>query len=234
MRSAGDAAIALPQWPPALPRPPRPAVDFVIAAHDEAATVGAVARAVRDSPSCGLLIVVADACHDATAAEARSAGAWVIETDAHNKGTAMALGLEHVTASRVGFVDADIEGLRPEHIDALAQFPDAMTVGTKAASPELIARTPLPPIGGERVLPASLARRANLADSGYEAEMKLNLAAKQMGIPIVEVPMPGVRHRSDADDLDPIKQLRLWAAVVRGYFTYGRSARPRDMGQRAR
>ncbi|MGN6867083.1 MAG: glycosyltransferase [Solirubrobacteraceae bacterium] len=129
---------------------------LVVPAHNEAATVGAVARAIRGSSSCGSLIVIADACHDATGAEARSAGALVIELDARNKGTAMAAGLRYVTTSSVGFIDADLEGLEPEHIDALTRFPGQMAIGLRSASPELIAKTALPPIGGERVLPANV------------------------------------------------------------------------------
>lgn len=71
----------------------------VIPAHDEAAMVFAAVTAVRaaaDHAHTALrLILVADACRDATATLAREAGAEVLEIDAHNVGTARAAGFRH-------------------------------------------------------------------------------------------------------------------------------------------
>jgi glycosyltransferase involved in cell wall biosynthesis len=207
----------------------RRSIDFVVPAHNEAASVGAVVRAIRGSACCRAVIVVADACHDATAAEAQAAGAeLVVEVAAHDKGTAMARGLDFVRTPSVGFVDADLEGLQPEHLDALASFPGEMAVGCGPGARELIASTtPLPPIGGQRVLPTAVARAADLSGSGYEAEMKLNLAARQMGVRTVEVPLPGLRHPIDEANFDPVKQLlKLWPGVARGWWSYLRGGRP--------
>ncbi|WP_218221197.1 glycosyltransferase [Nesterenkonia sp. Act20] len=94
----------------------------VIPAHDEAATVLAAVTAVRAAADhAGALvhlIVVADACSDATAALAREAGAEVLEIDAHNVGAARAAGFRH--------------GLR-----ATAPGPGSLRPGSQTAAPWL-------------------------------------------------------------------------------------------------
>ncbi len=71
----------------------------VIPAHDEAATVFAAITAVRAAAEHARtalrLILVADACSDATATLAREAGADVLEVDVHNVGAARAAGFRH-------------------------------------------------------------------------------------------------------------------------------------------
>ncbi len=202
----------------------RASVDFIVPAHNEMTTVGAVVSAIACSYCCRTVTVVADACDDHTAAEALAAGAHaVISIEARDKGTAMAVGLHLAAGSNVGtvgFIDADLDGLRPEHLDMLAGFPGEMAVGLRSASLELVASTPLPPIGGERILPTAVAVAANLCGSGYEAEMRLNLAARKMGVATIKVPMPGVSHCTEASDLSPSKHARLWGGVGRGLLDY--------------
>ncbi|QBI56596.1 glycosyltransferase [Streptomonospora litoralis] len=76
------------------------AAAVVIPANDEAATIEAcVHAAAASSAACGIpaarrhLIVVADACADATAALARRAGALVVETGHRSAGAARAAGM---------------------------------------------------------------------------------------------------------------------------------------------
>jgi cellulose synthase/poly-beta-1,6-N-acetylglucosamine synthase-like glycosyltransferase len=79
---------------------PAPSFVVLMPAHDEEGTVGAtVTRVLRQLPAHGRLLVVADNCSDGTAAEARLAGAEVIErTDAarRGKGHALAHGVAHL------------------------------------------------------------------------------------------------------------------------------------------
>jgi cellulose synthase/poly-beta-1,6-N-acetylglucosamine synthase-like glycosyltransferase len=72
-------------------------------AHDEAGAIAATVFAVlRELPAGGRLLVVADNCSDTTAAEARAAGAEVVERhDAvlRGKGHALAFGVQHLRAA---------------------------------------------------------------------------------------------------------------------------------------
>lgn len=87
---------------------------IVVPARDEAVTVGACiasiaaareALAARVPRVESQLVVVADACVDATAAIARAAGAEVVEIDAASVGEARRAGIEHGLAGWSGADD---------------------------------------------------------------------------------------------------------------------------------
>jgi glycosyltransferase involved in cell wall biosynthesis len=193
-------------------------IDFVVPAHNEQATVGAVVAAIQAARSARTVIVVSDASTDHTAAEAAARGAVVLQLDAGDKGSAMAAGLHMVSTPRVGFIDADLTGLTPQHIDQLAAMPaGVMAVGVRDTTARI---NSLPPIGGERILPTVVARAAGLEGAGYTAEMRLAHAAKRVGVPTEDVRLRGLQHRTN---LTPTS-VRRWAQVGRGYasYTFGR------------
>ncbi|MBK6005158.1 glycosyltransferase [Ramlibacter ginsenosidimutans] len=72
----------------------------LVPAHDEAGTIQTTIAAVRAQlPASARLLVVADNCSDTTAAEARAAGAEVIErhdASLRGKGYALAFGVRHL------------------------------------------------------------------------------------------------------------------------------------------
>jgi cellulose synthase/poly-beta-1,6-N-acetylglucosamine synthase-like glycosyltransferase len=92
---------------------PLPSYAVLMPAHDEAGTIAAPVAAVLKQLAPGArLLVVADNCSDATAAEARAAGAEVIERQdpARGKGHALAFGVAHLAADPpqvVLVIDAD-------------------------------------------------------------------------------------------------------------------------------
>jgi cellulose synthase/poly-beta-1,6-N-acetylglucosamine synthase-like glycosyltransferase len=104
-----------------------PRVVVLVPAHNEVAQIGETVRAlVRDLPAEGSVLVVADNCADETAAQARSAGAVVVERQDLSrvgKGFAISRGLEHLAASPpevVIIVDADCQ-ISPGGVAILAQ-----------------------------------------------------------------------------------------------------------------
>ena len=194
-------------------------VDYVVPAHNEQDTIRAVVLAIHAAASARRVIVIADACTDQTAAEAGSAWAEVVHINAADKGSAMAAGLNMVQSNRVGFIDGDLHGLTPGDVDRLAAAPaDSMAVGLRgrAARIDLFPLFSIPPIGGERILPAAVARDAQLNGSGYAAEMRLAAAAKRAGLRTVDVPLRGVTHRTRTG---PRAAMR-WAQVTTGYAHY--------------
>lgn len=175
----------------------------VIPAHDEQTSIGAVVAAAAGYDT----VVVADACTDETAAVARGLGARVIEIDAGDKGTAMAAGLAAVGSDDVLFLDADLIGLTPRHVDALASSPPAagMVVGVRDGT----AHTGLPPISGERRLPVGFLRGVRLAGQGYRTELLIDAAVARAGLPHRSVRMVGVTN--------PTRSLRhplMWADLA--------------------
>lgn len=83
----------------------------VIPAHDEQAVIGRCLRALADGTVDGELdvIVVANGCHDDTAAVAKAEGAAVIETPVGGKANALRLGDARCTTFPRLYLDADSE-----------------------------------------------------------------------------------------------------------------------------
>jgi hypothetical protein len=50
-----------------------------------------------------------------------------------------------------------------------------------------------------RVLRRREALGANLSGASYRAKMRLAASAKQLGVPIVEVALPGLQHQTSLD-----------------------------------
>jgi glycosyltransferase involved in cell wall biosynthesis len=187
-------------------------VDVVICAHDEEQRLGGVLAAVMPSPGVGLVLVVADACSDATAAVASWWGAAVLSIDAHDKGSAMAAGLSYVTTDDVLFLDADLEGLTPAHVAALASLPPygGQVVGLAMGAAWL--GNALPSISGQRRVPAALARSVGLAGVGWQAETKINAAVGRAGLPWRQYLLEGVINPARLD-------LGEWLSIMAAYLS---------------
>ncbi|HVM98296.1 MAG TPA: glycosyltransferase family 2 protein, partial [Candidatus Acidoferrales bacterium] len=100
------ALASIPQGSERRSVQPRNRFAVVVPAHDEAGTIGATIRRLRQQEYpqqlCSV-IVVADNCVDETASEARGAGAVVLERndpDRRSKGYALAWALPQIIASQ--------------------------------------------------------------------------------------------------------------------------------------
>lgn len=98
---------------PARRETPLPSYAVLMPAHNEAGTLaGPVGAVLKQLSPGGRLLVVADNCSDATAAEARALGAEVVERESpvRGKGHALAFGVAHLAADPpqvVLVIDAD-------------------------------------------------------------------------------------------------------------------------------
>lgn len=94
---------------------------MILPAYNEEQRIGKVLQAVTRAKLPHEIIVVSDASQDRTAQVARGFnGVRVIELPFNaGKGGAMAAGAQATDAPILAFVDADLTGLRPEHLDAI-------------------------------------------------------------------------------------------------------------------
>jgi hypothetical protein len=111
----------------------------------------------------------------------------------------MATGLAHVSTPTVLFIDADLSGLRAEHVTYLAVAPPVggMLVGVRGKVltgriPSLLAMWPS--ISGERRMPTEFARSVHLNGVGWKAETLINVAAVRQHLPHSQVVMLGVAN----------------------------------------
>lgn len=176
------------------------AVDVVVCAHNEAPRIGSVLDAIVKAKTPGNVITVADRCTDATARIAQDYG-LVIPTTAGTKGTAMAVGLGAVETDLVLYIDADLAGLKPQHVDALCTYAplDGQLVGVRGSLDGFRAPRVLsiwPSISGERRLPADFARSLRLAGRGWETETYVDAMVARTGLPHRQIILRGVSNPS--------------------------------------
>ena len=192
-------------------------VDVIIPAHNESGTIEGVLEAVRGSEYVGHVIVVADNCDDATHVLAMQYTSSVLPAHFSNKGSSMAMGLDYVHTPYVAFCDADLEGLRSDHIDELCSLENkGQTAGLFSWN-----NMKLPPITGQRCLPTEVAKRSGLFGSGWEAEHRINATVSAMGLPWKHFHLDGVKHPSKLSKYDPMGWSKTMGQVALAMWKYG-------------
>lgn len=215
-------------------RRPRNAV-VIIPALDEADTVGTVVRCAC-SARVGPVVVVDDGSTDATAQVARRAGAEVLRLP-HNvgKGGAVAAGAERRSEDVVVLLDADLTGLRPEHVCALAAPVLAgeavMTRGvfTEGRWSTTTAQHIAPQLNGQRgILRDHLLQVPGLSTSRYGIEVAITDHATAERWVAIDVALPGVSQVTKEEKLGVVrgvlKRLRMYGEILRQVlFAQGRT-----------
>lgn len=179
-------------------------VSVIIAAFNEAPTVGRCVADVVGHPQVSEIIVVDDGSSDDTAEQARKAGARVI-TLKENRGKALALdaGVAATRGDVLVFLDADVTGLTHEVLSRIIrpviEGRCEMFVGVRARKTLWLNRLlrVFPIIGGERAVTRALWQRVpERHKRGFRIEIALNHTAKYygggMGFDLIE----GVVHRT--------------------------------------
>jgi glycosyltransferase involved in cell wall biosynthesis len=190
------------------PAPRGPGVVAVIPARNEARTVGAVVYAALDARLVDEVVVVDSASGDDTAAVAAAHGARVVSETVPGKGQAMRAGVAASDADVVVFLDADLVGLRPEHVDGLVA---AVAGGGTDMACGLFDRGPvanrvflhaLPVLTGQRALRRELFLRLAPRDvQGYRVEAALNSLVARQGLDRHDAVLAGLWHRTKEEKL---------------------------------
>lgn len=189
--------------------------DAVVPARNEAPTVAAVVEACRRCTYTRDVIVVDDGSSDATAENARAAGAKVVRRDpgeAGSKADAMHAGVQASDAEAILFVDADCLGLTAGHLDDICRpFMEGRAVMSlgffdyRFWNP-LVLR--LPPTTGERIVPRWVWDEIPAENrKGWTIEIMINQVIAERRLPTVARIMQGVTHRTKRQKF----------GVVRGY-----------------
>jgi polyisoprenyl-phosphate glycosyltransferase len=188
--------------------PIRP-VTAVIPAWNEAQTIGAVVWAALDASLVDEVIVVDNASSDGTAAVAATHGARVVIETVRGKGEAMRAGVAAAPhAAVIVFLDGDLVGLRPHHVDDLVA---AVVSGDVDMACGLFDRGPLanrvflhvlPVLAGQRALRRELFERLDGNDlHGYRVEAALNSLVARYGMVRRDRVLPGLWHRTKEEKL---------------------------------
>ncbi|MGM0414281.1 MAG: glycosyltransferase family 2 protein [Bacillota bacterium] len=173
----------------------------LIPAYNEEKTVGHVVTVTKSLPEINRVIVINDGSEDDTSEAARIAGAEVIDlNDNSGKGAALKAGFDECNAEIVIMLDADLIGLKQEHIYSLLnpiitkEFD--MTVGVFNEGRNLtdLAQKVSPHLSGQRALKGEILNKIkNLNNTGYGVEVAINRYVRKHG-QIKKVRLPDLTH----------------------------------------
>lgn len=198
----------------------------LIPAYDEARTVASVIRVALQA-GIGPVVVVDDGSSDATAAVARRAGAEVLPLEQNRgKGGALAAGASVRGEDVLVLLDADLTGLRPAHVRALANpvvageavMSRGVFVGGRWST--TAAQRLIPQLNGQRaVLREHLLDVPGLAESRYGVEVAITEYAAEAGWATVDVPLRGVSQVMKEEKRGMLRglvvRLRMYGQIVR-------------------
>lgn len=206
---------------PATQRPSgRDAVNLVIPAHNEAEHIAAIVRAALRASLVERVILVDDGSTDGTAEATGAADGRieVLRTPANlGKAAALLLGIRAAGTDLIAFLDADLIGVTPQHIDDLIRPVLAgecdMTLGLFRGGRlhTDLSHLTTPYLSGQRCLRWGLFRDAPLLEGArYGVEIALSLHARRRGLRVRSVAWSSVTH---------VTQLEKHGAA-RGYLSY--------------
>jgi glycosyltransferase involved in cell wall biosynthesis len=175
----------------------------VIPAYNEAATVADVVEVALQARLADEVLVVDNNSTDETAKAAASAGARVVGCPEKGKGQAMAAGVAATDADVIVFLDADLVGLKPEHVDRLA---NTVLEGRAGMACGLFDRgqlqnpvflRALPILTGQRAVRRDIFERVHIEDQqGYKIEAALNSLCADLEERVESFVCDGLWHRT--------------------------------------
>ncbi len=178
-------------------------ISAVVPAYNEAARIGAVLRPLVSCPLVDEIIVVDDGSNDGTADVARKFGVKVVELP-ENRGKASALdaGVSAAKNDVLLFLDADLVGLRTEHIERLikayreGEVDMVVGVFTDGRMNTDLAQFINPFASGQRIISKALWDRAKekVHEMDYGIEIALSKLAVKEGWRKEKVKLDGVTH----------------------------------------
>ncbi|AIE85232.1 glycosyltransferase family 2 protein [Fimbriimonas ginsengisoli] len=191
-------------------------VAVIIPAFNEEDRILSVLRAVKGARLPTEIIVVSDGSTDRTAAVARSVpGVTVFELPGNQgKGAAMAAGVKLTSARYVAFVDADLGGLTPAHVDGIIQplldrrcdMCVGIFRGGKVWSDA--AHTFTPYFSGQRALKREIFEAIPyISDLRLGIEYAINNEARRRRARVLRVVLPGVSNCHKEQKLGLVKGL---------------------------
>jgi len=226
-------------------------VSAIVPAYNEAERIGAVLQALLSAEKVDEIIVVDDGSTDRTAEVAKSYGVEVISLP-RNMGKAAALdqGVKLARNDVFLFLDADLVGLRPEHIDRMIEAYQRkglyMVIGVfkEGRLNTDLSQVIAPYLSGQRVLSRDLWDRVRKSEGmDFGVEMALTKLALKEGWEEERVELDGVTHvmkeekRGFPQGL--VDRLKMYGDILRSVFTRveagaGAKARARDSASHPR
>jgi len=203
-------------------------VAAIIPAYNEEPRIRRVLEAAAAASLVDEVLVVSDGSTDGTFRAAREIpGVRAVELESNRgKAAAMCEGALRTDADVLVFLDADLHGLKPEHVDALArplvEGRADMCVGVFRGGRLLtdLAQKIAPVISGQRAIRRDLFLAIpDLPSLGMGVEIALTRWARWAGIRVSTTVIGGVTHSMKEEKLGPVRGL---ASRIAMYADIGR------------
>lgn len=178
-------------------------VAAILPAYNEESRITPVLEAMVQAPELSEIWVISDGSSDGTyEAAAAVAGVRAIRLpENRGKGAAMTAGALLANADALLFMDADLQGLHPDHVADLVRpvlsGEAEMSVGIFHGGRFLtdLAQRLAPRISGQRcILRDAFLRASHVSELRYGVEMALYRHAQAEGMRIASVPLSGITH----------------------------------------
>lgn len=181
----------------------------VIPAYNEEETLGEIIHVLNEVNLISRVVVISDGSTDETARVARQSGAEVIELQENvGKGGALQKGIERADAEIYLFLDGDLLGLQPRHVEDLLrpvyQGEAEMTLGIFESGRRMtdLALQVAPYLSGQRAVHRTVLEAiSGLDTSRFGVEMALTRHIKTHDIKVQEVPLRNLSHRMKEEKL---------------------------------
>lgn len=195
----------------------------IIPAYNEEKTIGEVLAVLKNVPLIKKIVVVSDGSTDNTVEVAKSYGVEVVElTENRGKGGALKAGLDNFKADVVLFLDADLLGLTPTHVENLLMpiinDEAEMTIGIfeKGRIATDLAQKMAPYLSGQRAMKFSILEQVSDLDvARFGVEVALNRYMESANIRVKEVLLPDMSHVMKEEKLGVLRGM---AARMKMYW----------------
>jgi glycosyltransferase involved in cell wall biosynthesis len=206
-------------------RIPEASCAILIPAFNEASSISTVIRTAA-AAQLGPVLVVDDGSVDGTAGVASRAGAQVLRLPRNTgKGGAVFAGAGRLTSDVIILIDADLTGLTPEHLRALAlpvmrdEADMCRGVFKGGRWSTTAAQKIVPQLTGQRAIRRELLLGlSDLQRSRYGIEVVITEAARKGHWRTCDVPLPGVSQLMKEEKLGFVhgvgKRMRMYGDIV--------------------
>lgn len=203
-------------------------VTAIIPAYNEEKTIASVVRVLLSSASIDQVIVVSDGSTDSTAEIAGKLGAKVVDLPENlGKGGAMLAGVKYADADAdyIMFIDADLIGLRRDHIDNMlapiktGEVAATLGIFKKGRVSTDLAQKIAPSLSGQRVIATSLLELVKDLDvSRFGAELALNRLLEENQVKWAKVELPELTQVLKEEKLGFVKgfwaRLKMYKEII--------------------
>lgn len=207
-------------------------LSVVIPAYNEEKTIGNVLSVLKGIEIIGEIIVVNDGSKDKTAMIAQDFGIKLVNMPRNRgKGAALRAGLDVCTSGYVLFLDADLVGLKEEHVKKLSEpvlnKKADMTVGVfkSGRARTDIAQKLCPYLSGQRAFRKAVLDNMEFMDTaGYGIEIAMTKYIKKEKVKTIEVELDELTHVMKEEKLGFLRgfsqRMKMYWQIYRGLKLY--------------